>query len=241
MKKFLILLALLSISATAFAGLNPGTGVVGSLHDMNTITGAADDVEGRVCAFCHTPHHAIQNPAADYLPLWAHELNTSTSFAPYSTVTIDAAIVDPFIGPSRLCMSCHDGVIAADQHYNFSGTPLVVTGDSWGQRAVGTKNAAGEHDFSNDHPIGFQFDAALVAADGELFDPVGNDFEGNTYGVQVADVLTDGFMTCATCHDVHNSSNASHTLATKNYFVYSPQEGSQLCLTCHAKGEEKAP
>lgn len=238
MKKFLILFALLSMAATSFAGTDPTTGVVGSLHDMNTITGATDDVEGRVCAFCHTPHHAIQDATADYLPLWAHELNTSTSFAPYSTVTLDATIDDPFIGPSRLCMSCHDGVIAADQHYNFAGSPLVVSGDSWGQRAVGSTNGAGEHDFSNDHPIGFQF-APVAAADSEIFDATGRQFIDNTFGVTVEDVLTNGFMTCATCHDVHNSNNAAHSLATKNYFVYSPQEGSDLCLTCHAKGAEK--
>ena len=237
MKKFLVFLTLLVMSATAFAGTAPNSGVVGSLHDMNTITGATDDVEGRVCAFCHTPHHAIVDATADYLPLWAHQLNDSTSFAPYSTVTLDATIEDPFIGPSRLCMSCHDGVIAADQHYNFAGSPLVVTGDSWGQRAVGSTNLAGEHDFSNDHPIGFLFEP-VAAVDQEVFSSVNRDFIGNTAGVQVEDVLTDGYMTCATCHDVHNSSNAVHSLATKNYFVYSPQEGSQLCLTCHDKGDE---
>ena len=45
-------------------------------------------------------------------------------------------------------------------------------------------------------------------------------------------------MTCATCHDVHNKDNAVNTLGGFNYFVYSNQAGSSLCLTCHAKGSE---
>ncbi|PLX91184.1 MAG: hypothetical protein C0619_07860 [Desulfuromonas sp.] len=239
MKKFLILLLLVLVSmpATAFAGADEGTGLPGSKHDINLLAGAQADVEGRVCAFCHTPHHAIQNPAADYLPLWSHELNTSTSFSPYATVTLDANIVDPFIGPSRLCMSCHDGVIAADQHYAFDGAPKVLEGDSWGELAIGTKNTAGEHDFSNDHPIGFEL-AAAAAADDEIFtDIVSRPFIDNT-DVIVGDVLTAGFMTCATCHDVHNTQNATHDIATTpNYFVYAKQDGSSLCLTCHDKGD----
>jgi hypothetical protein len=82
-------------------------------------------------------------------------------------------------------------------------------------------------------------DDVLAADDGEIFDPADREFIGNTNGITVADVLWDGaFMTCATCHDVHNKTNAVHADAgTKNYFVYSPQEGSALCLTCHDKGD----
>jgi hypothetical protein len=43
-------------------------------------------------------------------------------------------------------------------------------------------------------------------------------------------------MTCATCHDVHNKDNANNTLGSMNYLVYSDQQNSSLCLTCHDKG-----
>ena len=75
-----------------------------------------------VCAFCHTPHHAYQgtNPT-NYYPLWSRTLDVQ-NFTPYRSATINAIdwAADIAIGPTRLCMSCHDGTIALDQHYGKS-------------------------------------------------------------------------------------------------------------------------
>lgn len=53
-------------------------GVVGSVHDMNTVIGAKPDPEARVCPYCHTPHHAAvdaRDPEfGSYLPLWSRTL-----------------------------------------------------------------------------------------------------------------------------------------------------------------------
>ena len=142
-------------------------------------------------------------------------------------------------------MSCHDGVVAADQHYGSTGGNFTarLLSDGWNGAAVGmaTLNSAGAADFSNDHPIGFDYAAAEALDDG-LFAAAGRFFLSNNNNptITVADVLTNGVMTCATCHDVHNKDNADNTGggASLNYLVYSDQAGSSLCLTCHVKGDE---
>ena len=124
MKKILLALSLVALSAVAFAAPgDPGTGVLASVHDMRTATGSGpgSDFGGndRVCAFCHTPHHAYQgSDPNEYYPLWSRTLD-GENFAPYASSTINAIdwASDVAIGPTRLCMSCHDGTIAVDQHY----------------------------------------------------------------------------------------------------------------------------
>src|SRR6266567_1240075 len=147
---------LLTICASALVGLSMGAtvamaytaaggGIVGSKHDMNQWVANGDPYQ-RVCAYCHTPHHAIKSDVLDYNPLWAHTLNESVTFSKYQSASLNASITDPLVGPSRLCMSCHDGVIAIDQHYSIDGG-MVKTGDNFGNIAV----ANGQGDLSNDH------------------------------------------------------------------------------------------
>jgi predicted CXXCH cytochrome family protein len=221
MKKMTILLCVAIVALWAlpvFAGPAPGTGIVGSQHDMNVVSNA--DGQNRVCAFCHTPHHALDDTNADYLPLWSHQMTTQT-FTPYDSDTLDANVTDPLAGPSRLCMSCHDGAIAVDQHYGLSGTDLR-TGDSWGGIAVGATG-----DLTNDHPIGFDY-TAVAAVDDEIRPETTP--TTNPSIPTIADLLLDGTtMTCSSCHDVHN------TDSNDNYFLINLQSGSQICLTCHDK------
>lgn len=228
--KILIFVPVACLALWAFqagAGLAPGTGIVHSKHDMNVVSNP--DTQTRVCAFCHTPHHALDDMAADYLPLWSHELTTLT-FGHYETVTFDGRnheSADRLTGPSRLCMSCHDGAVAVDQHYGIPGSDWRP-GDAWGDIGVG---AAG--DLTNDHPIGFNY-IQVTYDDDEIKDattPVSNpkvdtiqdllyDDDGDTF---------ETIMTCSSCHDVHN------TDANDDYFLYNYQVDSIFCLTCHDK------
>lgn len=246
MKKTILyaaLFAAFSVGA-AIAGVGTGTGVVGSAHDMNSISGLTDDAQGRVCAFCHTPHHALPDPTNEQQPLWSHNYTGYiNNWVPYQSPTLQANIVDPLMGPSRLCMSCHDGVVAADQHYGGTqtGTNARLGSDAWNGAAIGKATDGTNADFSNDHPIGFSYTAAQSAdIGGGLFAAANRKFKSNTNNstLTVADVLLNGeFMTCATCHDVHNKDNANNTVGGMNYFVYSDQKDSSLCLTCHNKGD----
>lgn len=223
--KIIMTLAMVTFGATcAFAGVGAGTGIQGSMHDIsNVVTGS--DGQQRVCAFCHTPHHADQSGNLDYNPLWAHAVTTNT-FTPYASLTLDASI-DPasfLTGPSKLCMSCHDGAIAVDQHYGSAGGTLTLTGDQFGQFAVGTGG-----DLTNDHPIGFDYvavanggpeiagvagvgpapagkDNYIKNADAPFIDRiVGGVRTATANGLTIKDRLYGGAVfTCATCHDVHN-------------------------------------
>ena len=257
-KKLLIALAVSALTATsvyAAVTAGAGAGVLGSVHDMNVVGNQiTPDAQGRVCAFCHTPHHAIM-AGGDYAPLWSHDLTTQT-FVQYDSATFDAGKIgfDQLIGPTRLCMSCHDGQIAPDQHYGatsatnktfaqneFTGSELQI-----GIGAGGALNRT--------HPIGFDL-AVVAAADAAGSNATGKPgfvdniaggatFLGSTKTIQ-SQLYNGVYMTCATCHDVHNKDNVVNAGANvggdhadtvgRNYLVFATQSGSQLCLSCHNK------
>jgi hypothetical protein len=270
MKKLVILLAFASITASAslaLAGAAAKTGVNGSMHDINVAGGGTykGDQFQRVCAFCHTPHNALPSGLAP-APLWNHAQSTVT-LAPYvwaspanSGIAINA---DPLIGPSRLCMGCHDGIAAVDSHgsagsFNGGNTPMTASYTD----ALGNNSKRYITDLTVTHPIGFKYADALAARNSgttELVQPtqgyigdnqlltLGTNFDTNTRGSlsysskTIGDTLYSGYLTCASCHDVHNSVNAVPADATKaagngyNYFLYAQEEGSAICLSCHIK------
>ena len=249
MKKILasaVALGCFAVAGAAFAGMPAATGVNGSLHDMNAFVGSAADSMGRVCVFCHTPHQAESNLGlTNTSPLWNRDA-TQLTYQPYQWVTpanagddldpIKFAILDPLAGPSRLCMSCHDGVVAVDQH----GPAFPQPGS-----AVVTPRANLGADLTRTHPIGFDYVAirnwrnsvAGVSSDGDsqIVDPdkgfayditvtadtfatqgTYNDVSRNEgANKRIKDVLFGGnIMTCASCHEVHNKENATQSAFT---------------------------
>ncbi len=265
MKRLVGVLALALLVATpAFAGLNPRTGVNGSMHDMNIYGGGTDDVYGRVCVFCHTPHNAQPMVDGSAAPLWNHE-QTAATFLPYEWATPEnqtLVIADPMVGPSRLCLSCHDGVVAVDQH----GPAVPFAGSAGGVLAGGRGDIGNSGDLfglSDDHPIGFSYVDAITTRNvvdgaGVLKDevvPVTEFFAtaidtaqpAGTYNVvtragsrKIQDVLYGGeIMTCASCHEVHNKENVIQAIGTNgitpNYFLYGAEDQSLICLSCHIK------
>ncbi|HJV65550.1 MAG TPA: hypothetical protein VJ550_07455 [Geomonas sp.] len=189
---------------------------------------------------------------------------------------------DPLIGPTRLCMACHDGVTAVDAHGSANGN--IDNGGTWtlGTTHVMTSSytdALGHptlryiNDLQVTHPIGFKYSDAYAARPGELvpssfgyivsapygtaaatfdthsrFDSTGT-APGTTFTLstkKIQDTLygntnttgteSNGYMTCATCHDVHNTVNAVPDAGHDyNYFLYAKEEGSAICLSCHIK------
>lgn len=253
MEKKLVLAALSIVALTgtmAYAGAGAGSGVAGSIHDMTiyqTPIGQDDPekTDGRVCAYCHTPHHAII-AGHDYLPLWSHTISTK-QFTPYDSATIDASIdqATMMVGPSKLCMSCHDGTVAVDTHYAYTNGTKKLEDDSF------TKPSVGYSGLNNDHPIGFVYnDVATGPTSG---DPgLASHVDGKDEWIRISDAkyagsnlkiadrlfsrATDGkgIMTCATCHDVHNKKNKDDG-DSKNYLLLATNKGSALCLSCHIK------
>lgn len=162
-------LAFLAAAIKAAAGVPAGTGINGSVHDMTRYTANAD-LMGRVCVFCHTPHNATLNTAAltdqPYLPLWNHIIS-SVQFTPYRWSTPDTLIngqeiTDPLAGQSRLCMSCHDGSIAVDQHGGAMGSMGSNGMGGIRQSYDGAGRALFSADLSGTHPIGFDYNQVAV-------------------------------------------------------------------------------
>jgi hypothetical protein len=223
-------------ASLAYAGAGAGTGVVNSKHDMRTYAathgGTADSLQ-RVCAYCHTPHHAVEDANADYMPLWSRTV-TAATFAGYVSTTFSqsASVADPVIGPSRLCMSCHDGVVAIDAYYGATGTATMVGADNFAGVAENHIGVGGDpKTLTNDHPIGFEY-ALAKTADAEIAADT-TTFKGGS--VTIGSVLWDNgagkkMMTCATCHDVHNGPSV-----VDGAFIYGKQIDSQFCTSCHLK------
>ena len=253
LKKVTVALALTGLMAgAAFAGTIAGTGINGSLHDMNTYAGAAADAYGRTCAFCHTPHNAVTLTSA---PLWNRK---DTTIPPQTYVWIAPANdllkatalkqTDPLAGPSRLCASCHDGSVAVDSH--------LTAGPATGSKFLTTGTGNGMVDLSMTHPIGFDYLAAqaqtgrgsaeLRVAGTVFLGPIATSTGFNTKSptagtgtVKIEDRLfvsgAEKMMTCASCHEVHNTNNYNPGDGSYNYFLLAAQQGSALCVTCHVK------
>jgi len=211
MKKILVLVAaLVLVSTAAFAAAT----VVGSAHDMRGYI--ADETSTQVCVYCHTPHQSTGN---NIDPLWNHNMSAQASYGVYASTTLNAVPTDigGGTGTSNLCMSCHDGTIAVNSLFKApldgtAGTLISVSGSA----LLGT-------DLSNDHPINFTYNAALATADGGLVTPNSANFvdAGGTIPLYAATVQ------CATCHAVHDPSNAP--------FLRVSNANSALCTACHNK------
>lgn len=167
--------------------------------------------ETRLCIFCHTPHHASATQGL----LWNREDSTAT-YIPYDSPTLQAVVGQP-TGASKLCLSCHDGTVALGALLSEPAEIGFVGGVRFlpaGPSLIGT-------DLSDDHPVSFDYDAALVGQNPELVDPAS----------LTGDVRLDAFgqLQCTACHDPHEEGFGK-------FLVASPQK-SELCLTCHDRAQ----
>lgn len=254
-KKFFALLVLVSgvllVTSMGMAGLNPGTGIKQTSHDLSSATGrgalwdagtAADPGLDRICIYCHAPHNTITSAEAaaagvTYYPLWNHDLS-SLSYITYQNTTtgdipgeikhqLNAVIGQPG-SISKLCLSCHDGSVAVSSYGNFAGG--VSSSKHTGTVTVtGTRFGIGVGgDLSNHHPIGFDY-GLVQAVDYEIRDISSPLLGNNPFGMTIGDVLYGGKIECASCHDVHNTQN------TGLKFLWVEDTNSNLCFSCHAK------
>ena len=189
-------------------GLLFGQTISGSAHDFSNETW---NTTGELCIVCHTPHHA--DVTVGDAPLWNHDV-TAANFTLYNSATLDATVGQPD-GSSKLCLSCHDGTVAVDNFGGQTNGTQFVSGGG----LIGT-------DLNDDHPVSFVYDATLAGNDGGLFDPTTTN--SGLGGTIDEDMLFNGKLQCASCHDVHNSSGIAKLLIK-------PNSASALCLTCHSK------
>lgn len=156
--------------------------------------------EDDLCVFCHTPHSATALRG-----LWNHQMEPVT-YKLYESSTTVARIQQP-TGSSRLCLSCHDGVLAIGALQKH-GDPSL--GKLTGSSVLGT-------DLSDDHPISFVYDQALATQRRNLANPA-----TLTGRVKLDDT---GQLQCTSCHDAHSGQHPDFLVMDPVY--------SSLCIVCH--------
>jgi len=184
----------------------PSVSIVETPHNLNNYPGVS--IPGnQVCLPCHTPHNALLS--GDENVLWNHA-ETGETFVMYRSTAGQPE------GPSKMCLSCHDGVTAIDNYGGTGGTGIVITGDA----NLGT-------DLSNDHPIGIEYPTSPPLSN-EYNNPTTFDAGiGGGSGVHLVDIEGTDRVECTSCHNVHNNGLGS--------FLLVPIQESYLCLQCHIK------
>lgn len=239
-KKIILLAIILSfVQLLIFSGTS-FSGIKFSGHDL-TPSGPGQfmyDSGGEICIFCHTPHQAIvTDDFNNNLPLWNKSLSGITGFSLYSSDTFNAGPTGTDTqtqpqGVSLLCLSCHDGTSAINvvQNYPYTFDPIAGSPTTIGE-VPGLAINIGESikDLSNDHPISFVYNNALVTADGGtgLKDP------NNIAPLKLFGNNKD-MLECATCHNPHEQ--GIEGLPGSTYpFLRMSNDASAMCIKCHNK------
>jgi len=218
MKPLLILVAVISAVTVNFRPLHAerGTSVVNTPHNLSTSGGGGahnikSSVEGRVCIYCHAPHHATS-----VTPLWSRQLSDK-SYNLYQPANMVATLQQPR-EPSRLCLSCHDGTIALGLLAgNYMLDPSLPSLGALPFEPNPRLNSNLGTDLSDDHPISFAYiqkpelqDPSLLKAQGLRLDK-------------------DSFVECNTCHNPHNNVNGNFLVKNVD------SQHDALCTSCHLR------
>lgn len=215
MKKALSLLA--AVAVVAMASTAMAAAFTATKHNMTTYINANNVSAGskEICVYCHTPHNAVVNRA-----LWNRNSPAGTFKLYTSGANTEAAawFKSGVIGTiastssSLMCLSCHDGATAINSMVRVKNLPTLTNNFVSGAANLGT-------DLTNDHPI--NLDYATVQTDG------GQVGKLNAPAALTVAKLIGGAVECASCHDVHNTTNSP--------FLRGTMSASVLCLDCHAK------
>lgn len=192
--------------------------MVGSTSALaQTVDGTPHDLEvgtEGVCVYCHTPHNA----GAGGAPLWNRDMAVTT-FAMYSSPTLDMTIATDPVGVSLACLSCHDGATA----YNNTIAPPPGILSAGGTMAA--PFAIGLDGLGNDHPISLTYN---TGDDPAFFAITGPAVKGaNIGGLPLYGAGYDQ-VECATCHNPHDNT-------TNGKFLRETVASSTICTTCHQK------
>jgi predicted CXXCH cytochrome family protein len=159
--------------------------------------------ETRTCVFCHTPHNA--SPLS---PLWNKALDAQV-YSVYTSPTLKAGPLPQPAGPTKLCLSCHDGTIATGTIVSPAGN-IAMAGS--GLLPAGSPSNFGV-DLGAHHPVSFPYGSALPNA-GLASSPPPELHYGAKDEVH-----------CTTCHDPHQDPFGAFLRKDNRY--------AALCTTCH--------
>lgn len=182
-----------------------GSGVVGSQHDFSS---EAWNGTGEICVVCHVPHDHGRDTGLVGL-LWNHELSAAT-YKLYSSPFMEATPEQPR-GPSKRCLSCHDGTVGIDAFGDKSGTEHIT-----GNALIGT-------DLRMTHPISVRWQHQ------ESPSSCGNCH--NVHGEDPRNIpFFDGYMECSSCHEPHDGVPGDIPSMLRKTTAH-----SELCFHCHNK------
>jgi predicted CXXCH cytochrome family protein len=229
MKEFKMFKKLAGLFAVITAGLfGVSTSMAGTIDDSaHDFAGGSWVSTDEICVVCHAPHDNAGTALAGGL-LWNHSASTiGDAYTLYTGQDMSDTPGQP-TGTSKLCLSCHDGLIAIDSYGGSAGAVGASLADGVDAAFVGT-------DLSDDHPISFTYPTTSDPAtgDAEIYLPGTTVTIGDTTQATgtIDDLLLDGgVLQCASCHDVHNTLAVADTK-----LLYKSNVNSGLCLMCHNK------
>ena len=266
---FALVLAIL-IPPIAFS-YTPDSGFKDSPHDFSTGAaggpGSGQSYDGQAsgaCTYCHTPHRAIQTKL-----LWNHKLSANT-FAWTDTTTTVGGTVFPTIdtawkGPSKFCLSCHDGSVAIGDINWFNKTNTWTTAGSTVKHTrsgapADWANIANGASMNGNHPVAFPYPnwggfpstgyngkatgATVYRADFNT-DPVTlgirlfKDVGGEISAIASGDTATTVGIECTSCHAVHNEKTISGAKMLLRGALDGNTSvggtGGYICMKCHTR------
>ncbi len=182
------------------------TNIAKTVHNL-TPTGPGKlrekQVQAGACVFCHTPHDSKPS-----LALWNRDL-PAVSYKIYQSSTMEATLNQP-TGSSRLCLSCHDGVIALSKVRNPGISGRFTLQQLTGRTLLGT-------DLSGSHPISFIYDSNLALKVGELVEPKALP--------RTVPLDSTKQLQCTSCHNPHEDRWPNFLRMDNRY--------SAECTACH--------
>lgn len=238
------------LGAAAVNAQAPGTGISGSKHDFSDES--ANTVAVGACTFCHTPHKATQTRL-----LWNHTLSantfswdvtTTTGGTPYPTISTS------WQGPSKYCLSCHDGSVAIGDVAWFraasrtGGSAINSTRHDGGptdpyQIAQGA-SMAGNHPVAHPFPFngsGSTYNSVTTGtsalASGWQSDPTANGirlFVQSGANVSAGTQVGATGIECSSCHDPHNGTGVTDVFFLRGRVDGNASQG-YICTKCHNK------
>ncbi len=241
----------------------PGGGFTCSPHDFSGAdgTGSGDPATTGACTFCHTPHRALQTRL-----LWNHTLSANAFSWSDATSTMGGTqmptISVSWTGPSKYCLSCHDGSVAIGDiawfnEQSFTGKAISTnpTQHNNDEFQIGTVKG----DLAGNHPVAFPYPNYLGNASTYNGVTTGaavvtGDFAQNpqTYGIRLfnegANGVTAGAVAsktgieCSSCHGVHNEKSSYAFGVQDKPLLRGTKNGnstgagaSYICMKCHTR------
>jgi hypothetical protein len=216
-ERVLCLLALLMVIFTPL--WVSGQGILNSHHDFPTEWKGT----GRNCMPCHFPKDTLVRTELKHF--WGKH----TDGLVFQVFSISNQDRNPG-GNSKLCLSCHDGSIARNNHLS-----KPKSGKNVGLNTLG--------DGSQEHPISIVYNTS-VGNTLKLRNPI-TTMSGLGESIE-KDLLSGGRVEYTSCHDVHLPRNTQGCVGCHRDGNYKSgvivdlslrisNTNSNLCLTCHLK------